>query len=134
MYHVAMDTKILVAAFIGIIIGAGGMALVVDDGYYIGEGSHRMSDGKMMDDASMGMHGVMDGMMAELEGKTGDAFDTAFLAGMIVHHEGAVDMAKAALVSANHAELKDMARAIISAQTAEITQMQDWQKAWYGIE
>lgn len=79
-----------------------------------------------------GMHAQMSDMMAGLDGKTGDDFDKAFIAEMIVHHEGAVDMAEAALVNAGHEEIKQMANAIISAQTAEIQQMKEWQDSWYG--
>lgn len=78
------------------------------------------------------MHDSMEGMVAALNGKTGDAFDEAFLAEMIAHHEGAVEMAEAALANAKHQELKDMAQAIISAQTVEIDQMKAWQRSWYG--
>lgn len=128
------NTKIGVAAVLALIIGAlGGMAFTREGGEHMREGFHRMSDGNMMNDDSMGgMHGAMDDMMSGLDGKTGDAFDKAFLAEMIVHHQGAVDMAEAALKDAKHAEIKTMANAIISAQTAEIKQMQDWQKSWYG--
>ena len=91
-----------------------------------------MSDGNNMGGFSHGMQGEMDAMMSALEGKTGDEFDTIFLSEMIMHHEGAVEMAEAALESARHEEIKTMANAIISAQTTEIKQMQDWQKAWYG--
>ncbi len=130
-----MNTKILLAALIGLIVGAGGVTLFTNDDEMPMDGSHMMADGEMMDDDSMGgMHDAMNGMMAGLEGKTGDEFDKAFLAEMIVHHEGAVDMAKAALVSAKHSEIKQMANAIISAQTTEITQMQAWQKSWYGAQ
>ncbi|MBY0293761.1 DUF305 domain-containing protein, partial [Patescibacteria group bacterium] len=41
-------------------------------------------------------------------------------------------MAQAALQDAKHQEIKDMAKAIISAQTTEINQMQMWGKSWYG--
>ena len=51
---------------------------------------------------------------------------------MIVHHEGAVAMAEAALKNAEHQEIKTMATAIISAQTAEIAQMHAWLAEWYG--
>lgn len=61
---------------------------------------------------------------------TGDDYDKAFIANMIVHHEGAVDMAKLALTNASRQEIKDMANDIISAQTGEITEMQQWQKQW----
>jgi uncharacterized protein (DUF305 family) len=130
-----MDTKTLVAALIGLIVGVGGTMLISKDNDDMPmAGSHMMPNGQMMNDDSSGMHGAMGDMMAGLEGKTGDEFDKAFLAEMIVHHEGAVDMAKAALVNAKHAEIKQMANAIISAQTTEITQMQKWQKSWYGVE
>lgn len=83
-------------------------------------------------DQSSSMHDAMHAMNAGLEGKTGDAFDQAFLSEMIVHHEGAVAMAEAALEHASHKELKNMAEAIISAQTNEIAQMKEWLKNWYG--
>jgi uncharacterized protein (DUF305 family) len=41
-------------------------------------------------------------------------------------------MANAAQTSAKHPEIKAMADAIIKAQTAEIAQMKEWQKSWYG--
>ncbi len=95
-------------------------------------GVHEMENGHMMNDEGMSMSGMMDDMMAELEGKKGDAFDKAFIEEMIVHHEGAVEMAEAALMSAKHKEIKDMANAIISTQTSEIDQMKTWLKTWYG--
>lgn len=87
-------------------------------------GGHMMPDGTMMD--------MMTSMNVELRGKTGDAFDQAFLAEMIVHHQGAVEMAELALTNAKHKEIKDLANAIISAQNTEIAQMEAWQKSWYG--
>jgi uncharacterized protein (DUF305 family) len=50
--------------------------------------------------AGSGMSGAMAGMMSELNSKTGDDFDKAFLSEMIVHHQGAVQMAQAALSNA----------------------------------
>lgn len=78
-----------------------------------------------------GMHNAMDGMMMGLNGKTGAAFDQAFLSEMIVHHQGAVDMAELALVNAQHQEIKDLAKAIITAQKKEIADMKSWQQAWF---
>ncbi len=80
------------------------------------------------DDDRMGMS--MDDMTDTLAGKTGDAFDKAFLEAMIPHHQGAIDMAKLAERDAKHAEIRAMATAIISAQQREIDEMQQWQKAW----
>lgn len=60
----------------------------------------------------------------------GEDYDQAFLANMIIHHQGAVDMAQLALTNAKHHELKDMANAIITAQNREITNMKHWQNTW----
>jgi uncharacterized protein (DUF305 family) len=99
-------------------------------------GMHQMPDGSMMgnDGSSMRMADMMTSMNAELKGKTGDEFDVAFLSEMIMHHEGAVGMAQAALINAKHQEIKDLANAIISAQNSEINQMKGWLKAWYNIQ
>ena len=70
------------------------------------------------------------GMVNELEGKTGDNFDKAFIEQMIPHHQGAIEMAKQAKTNAFHQEIKDMADDIISAQTKEINQMRQWQSSW----
>lgn len=89
------------------------------------------SSGEMMEDHSaMGMATDMDTMTASLQGKTGDEFDEAFLAAMIEHHESAVAMSRPAAQNAFHQEIKDIARAIIEAQDAEIAQMRAWQVEW----
>ena len=97
-------------------------------------GSHMMANGQMMGNNAMGggMGGAMDDMMEGLQGKTGDQFDQAFLSEMIMHHQGAVAMAQAALQYAKHDEIKQMAQNIISAQTSEIGQMQMWGRSWYN--
>lgn len=61
---------------------------------------------------------------------TGDDFDRMFIANMIEHHKGAVDMANLALTNAKHQELKDMANDIIKAQSKEISDMERWQQWW----
>ena len=76
----------------------------------------------------MGMS--MKGMTMMLEKKTGDDFDKAFLEMMIPHHQGAIDMANEALTSAKHQEIKNMAKAIISAQQKEIDTMNSWYSSW----
>lgn len=84
----------------------------------------------------MGMHTnqntatMMDDMTASLKGKTGDDFDKAFLSEMIVHHQGAIDMANLAKKNAKHDEIKKLADDIIAAQTKEINEMKQWQKDW----
>ena len=127
-----MDKNTIIIGLLTFIIGFGGGYLVTGREPYAG--SHIMPNGMMMDDRGMSMGGAMDNMMADLEGKKGNEFDKAFLSGMIVHHQGAVEMAEAALADAKHEEIKDMAHAIITAQTAEISQMKEWQKTWYNVQ
>lgn len=75
---------------------------------------------------------TMDGMVESLAGKSGEAFDQAFIAAMIPHHEGAVEMAKLALENAEHPELKRLAAEIIEAQNREIEMMKGWQEGNWG--
>lgn len=84
----------------------------------------------MMDHSAMGMEDDNASMMKQLEGKTGDAFDKAFLEQMIMHHTSAIEMSRPAAKNAAHQEVKTLAADIISAQTKEIAQMKQWQKAW----
>src|SRR3989344_3084461 len=66
-------------------------------------GTHMMGDGRMMGDSSMemGTGNAISDMVSGLFGKSGDEFDKVFLTMMIVHHEGAVEMARAAPRDAN---------------------------------
>lgn len=95
--------------------------------------NQNMMQGKneMMGEANRhGMGSSMDEMMESLSGKTGDDFDSAFIDVMIIHHQGAIEMAKEAQTSATHQEIKDLADDIISAQTKEIEMMREWKKQW----
>lgn len=66
----------------------------------------------------------MDRMMKDMHapGYTGDA-DVDFLAMMIPHHEGAVEMARLVLVHGKDPLTRQLAEEIIASQTAEIAAM-----------
>jgi uncharacterized protein (DUF305 family) len=72
----------------------------------------------------------MSEMASSLSGKTGDAYDQAFITDMIDHHQAAVDMAKLSEKNAKHEEIKELSKEIIEAQEHEITHMKQWQRDW----
>ncbi|MFJ9212082.1 DUF305 domain-containing protein [Streptomyces sp. NPDC102264] len=74
--------------------------------------------------AGHSMPGMMaEGDMSTLEKASGPAFDTAFLKLMVKHHEGAVEMARTEKSAGADPSAKEMADAIITSQSAEITRM-----------
>lgn len=58
-------------------------------------------------------------------------YDLLFIDGMMMHHLAAIDMANAALQSAQTDNVKTLAAAVIKAQSAEVTQLRDWRAEWY---
>jgi uncharacterized protein (DUF305 family) len=81
--------------------------------------------GQGIDEASAAMmKSDMDMMMQEMG--TAENPEKAFLYQMSLHHNSAIDMAQAALLKADHAELRELAKNIIIAQTQEIAQYQNW--------
>lgn len=125
------NKNLLPAILVSLLIGLLG-------GYYYAKPSqssmtHVMPDGTVMNN-TMDMASMMGDMNASLIGKSGDEFDKEFLKQMIVHHQGAVDMAKMVLVSARHDELKSLAKNIIESQSKEINDMKNWSLNWYNIK
>lgn len=57
---------------------------------------------------------------------TGNA-DRDFIAGMIAHHQGAVDMAKIVIKYGKDPEVRKLAEEIVTAQEKEIAWMKGWQ-------
>ena len=118
---------IIVAVIITLLIGVTAFALT--------RNTETSSDVEGMD------HGSMSTEQADSESNEsatykeyaalkGEEYDRMFIAGMIAHHQGAVDMAKLAQAQAKHAELKTMAGNIITAQEKEIADMTSWQQQW----
>ena len=79
---------------------------------------------KVMDNPMMK---AMSGTMAQMEGMnmSGD-FDLDFASMMILHHQAAIDMSKEELAKGTDAWVRTMAQKIITAQQAEIAEMQQF--------
>lgn len=67
-------------------------------------------------------------MHAKMAAASGDTVDEAYIAKMIAHHEGAVEMAEVALRDSRDPEIRRMAQAVVDTQTREIAEMRAWKQ------
>ena len=77
------------------------------------------------------MH-MMDEMMLIGRGQTGDAYEEAWLRGMVVHHIGAIRMSEQLLKETDRPELIELANNIIESQSREVEQMKGWLNSWFN--
>jgi hypothetical protein len=86
-----------------------------------------MATGHEMDQAHTDLMAGMDAMNRDMmTGAMAEDIDVAFVCGMIPHHQGAIDMAKAELEHGDDEWAKQMAQKVIDAQEAEIADMLAW--------
>ena len=77
-------------------------------------------------------HSAMDhSKMTSSENVDSAPYELQFIDTMTIHHQGAVDMAELAETRAERAELKQLAKAIISDQAAEIAKMKSWRDRFF---
>jgi len=108
--------------------GTGGSAQNADQG------------GENRDDSSGGMAGMDHGDMGHGSGnmasgmvmENGKYSDERFLDAMVPHHQGAVEMARVALENAEHEEITQLSRNIISTQQAEIRELKSIKQEEFG--
>ncbi|MFB2971507.1 DUF305 domain-containing protein [Aerosakkonema sp. BLCC-F183] len=84
-----------------------------------------------IDNSSAVHHSHTDHSMAMNLGPADIDYDLRFIDGMILHHQGAVEMAKEAQQKSTRPQIKKLAEDIIKDQNKEIDRMKQWRKAWY---
>ncbi|GGF45516.1 DUF305 domain-containing protein [Microbacterium sorbitolivorans] len=80
-----------------------------------GMAGHDMGDDGMMDESAM----------TALDDADGADAARLFLEGMLMHHEGAIDMAETELADGQFPDALELAQQVIDGQSAEITTMND---------
>ena len=92
------------------------------------------SSNKVVVDPHAGMdHSKMDhSAMKNSPDAAAADYDLQFIDTMIVHHQGAIDMAKMLPGKAEHPEMKKLGVVIIAAQEREITEMKAWREKWFA--
>lgn len=114
-----METKALLFGLVGFFIG-GLLVAIAANTFEKPAPTHTNQQNEML----------MSDMTAQLQNKTGDDYDKAFISYMIEHHQAAVDMAKLSEKNAKHEEIKQLSRNVIEAQENEIANMRQWQQNW----
>jgi uncharacterized protein (DUF305 family) len=101
-----------------------------------GAGSGQQGDGSaggghgQMGHGSMGMGSK--GMAKQMIMENGKYSDEAFIESMVPHHQGAIAMAEVALKNAEHEEIKELSRNIVSTQQSEIEELKSIKQEEFG--
>ena len=93
-------------------------------------GGHGRMDHGQMGHGSMGMGSK--GMAKQMVMENGKYSDRAFIDAMVPHHQGAIAMAEVALKNAEHEEIIQLSRNIISSQQAEIEELKSIKQEEFG--
>lgn len=133
-----MNTRILTAAALAVVLAASAHAVAQEGSVALpaicitnsaASDMSSMDSGHdmQMDEAHSDLMMGMDDMNAKMmQGMTAEDIDVAFVCGMIPHHQGAINMAKAELTHGDDQWAKEMAQKVITAQEAEIADMVAW--------
>jgi uncharacterized protein (DUF305 family) len=93
-------------------------------------GSMAGMDHDQVGHGSMGMGSG--GMARQMVTENGKYSDKAFIDAMVPHHQGAIAMAEVALKNAEHEEIKELSRNIVSTQRAEIEELKAIKQQEFG--
>jgi uncharacterized protein (DUF305 family) len=118
---------LLAVAFLLVACGSTGGG---QQGEESGGGGHSQMDHGQMGYGSMGM-GSKD-MARQMVMQNGKYSDKRFIDAMVPHHQGAIAMARVALKNAEHEQIKELSRNIVSTQQAEIEELKAIKKEEFG--
>jgi uncharacterized protein (DUF305 family) len=121
---------LLVVAFLLAACGGAGGGQQGDESGGHGQMGHGSMDHGRMGHGSMGMGSK--GMAKQMVMQNGEYSDRRFIDAMVPHHQGAIEMAEVALEGAEHEEIKDLSRNIISTQQAEIEELKSIKQEEFG--
>jgi uncharacterized protein (DUF305 family) len=130
-------TLVLAAAFILTACGGAGGGQQGSGSGGEGEPGTAEKGGGMaeMDHDQIG-HGSMgmgsDGMARQMVMQDGKYSDKAFINAMVPHHQGAIEMARVALENAEHEEIQEVSRNIVSTQQSEIEELKSIKQEEFG--
>ena len=98
-----------------------------------GEQGNAEEAGMDHDQMGRGMMGMGSGGMAkQMVMENGKYSDRRFIDAMVPHHQGAIEMGEVALKNAEHEEIKELSRNIISTQQSEIEELKSIKKEEFG--
>ena len=127
----ARPTALLLAvAFLLAACGGPGGNQQGDESGGNGQMDHGSMDHGQMGHSSMGMGSK--GMAQQMVMQDGKYSDERFIDAMVPHHQGAIAMAEVALDNAEHEEIKDLSRNIVSTQQAEIEELKSIKQEEFG--
>jgi uncharacterized protein (DUF305 family)/predicted small secreted protein len=115
---------------VAFLLAACGGAGSDQEGDESGGGGHGQMDHGQMGHGSMGMGSK--GMAKQMVMENGRYSDKAFIDAMVPHHQGAIAMAEVALKNAEHEEIIQLSRNIISSQQAEIEELKSIKQEEFG--
>jgi uncharacterized protein (DUF305 family) len=96
------------------------------------QGSAEQNSGESGDGMQGMDHGSGGTSASEVLIENGEYSDERFIDAMAPHHQGAVDMARVALVNAEHPEIRQLAENVISSQEAEIEELRSIKEEQFG--
>jgi uncharacterized protein (DUF305 family) len=125
-----LPTLLLAVAFLLAACGGAGGGQQGDESGGGGQMDHGSIDHGQMGPGPTGM-GSKD-MAKQMIMQNGGYSDRRFIDAMVPHHQGAIAMARVALKNAEHEEIKELSRNIISTQQAEIEELKTIKKQEFG--